>query len=95
MKKNIIDHFISRYNDASGIQISHGADSNTINYSYTYRNCDVGGYGGGEDGFSPKLTAKNTVFNYCYTWDNRDDSWDSFDKEGDVTNSIIITHSAF
>ena len=93
-KKNTIDHVISRYNDASGIQISHGADSNTINYSYAYRNCDVGGYGGGADGFSPKLTAKNTVFNYCYAWDNSDDGWDAFDKEGDVTNSIIITHSA-
>jgi hypothetical protein len=92
--KNTVDHVISRYNDASGIQLSHGADSNTINYSYCYRNCDVGGHGGGADGFSPKLTAKNTVFNYCYAWDNSDDGWDAFDKEGDITNSIIINHSA-
>ena len=92
--KNTVDHVISRYNDASGIQISHGADSNTINYSYCYRNCDVGGHGGGADGFSPKLTAKNTVFNYCYAWDNSDDGWDAFDKEGDVSNSLVINHSA-
>ena len=92
--KNTVDHVISRYNDASGIQISHGADSNTINYAYCYRNCDVAGHGGGADGFSPKLTAKNNVFNYCYAWDNSDDGWDAFDKEGDVTNNIVINHSA-
>ena len=92
--KNTVDHVISRYNDASGIQISHGADSNTMNYVYCYRNCDVAGHGGGADGFSPKLSAKNNVFNYCYAWDNSDDGWDAYDKEGDVTNSIIITHSA-
>jgi hypothetical protein len=92
--KNTIDHVISRYNDASGIQISHGADSNTINYSYVYRNCDVAGHGGGADGFSPKLTAKNTIFNYCYAWDNSDDGWDAFDKEGDITDIITIKHSA-
>ena len=92
--KNTVDHVISRYNDASGIQISHGADSNIINYAYCYRNCDVAGHGGGADGFSPKLTAKNNVFNFCYAWDNSDDGWDAFDKEGDVTNSIVINHSA-
>ena len=43
---NLIDHVISRYNDASGIQISHGGSSNTINHSYAYRNCDVAGHGG-------------------------------------------------
>ena len=92
--KNTVDHVISRYNDASGIQISHGADSNSINYSYCYRNCDVGGHGGGADGFSPKLNAKNTVFNYCYSWDNSDDGWDAFDKEGNITNNLVINHSA-
>jgi len=92
--KNVIDHVISRYNDASGIQISHGADSNTINYSYCYRNCDVGNHGGGADGFSPKLTATNTVFNYCYSWDNSDDGFDAFDKEGNITNNLVINHSA-
>ena len=92
--KNTIDHIISRYNDASGIQVSHGAESNTINYCWVYRNCDVKGFGGGADGFSPKLNAKDTIFNYCYAWDNSDDGWDAFDKEGDVTNSIIMTHSA-
>ena len=92
--KNLIDHVITRYSNASGIQISHGGESNTINYAYAYRNCDVGGYGGGADGFSPKLDAKKTVFNYCYAWDNSDDGWDAYDKEGDVTDYIEINHSA-
>jgi len=92
--KNLIDHVITRYCNASGIQISHGGESNTINHSYAYRNCDVGGFGGGADGFSPKLDAKKTVFNFCYAWDNSDDGWDAFDKEGDVTDYIEINHSA-
>ena len=92
--KNLIDHVITRYSNASGIQISHGGESNTINYAYAYRNCDVGGYGGGADGFSPKLDAKKSVFNYCYAWDNSDDGWDAYDKEGDVTDYIEINHSA-
>ena len=92
--KNLIDHVITRYSNASGIQISHGGESNTINYAYAYRNCDVPGYGGGADGFSPKLNAKKSVFNYCYAWDNSDDGWDAYDKEGDVTDYIEINHSA-
>ena len=89
-KKNTIDHVISRYNSNTGIQISKGAEYNTINYSYSYRNCDVKNYGGDADGFAPKLDAKYTVFNYCFAWDNSDDGWDSFDKEGD--NSIEVTY---
>lgn len=86
--KNTIDHVITRYNSDSGIQISEGADSNTINYSYSYRNCDLVNYGKNADGFAPKLDAKNTVFNYCFAWDNCDDGWDSFDKEGQNTNAV-------
>ena len=91
---NLIDHVISRYNNASGIQISHGGESNTINYSYSYRNCDLAKFGGSADGFSPKLNAKKTIFNYCYSWDNSDDGWDSFDKEGNVTDYVEINHCA-
>ena len=92
--KNTIDHVITRYNSDSGIQISEGADSNTINYSYSYRNCDLVNYGKNADGFAPKLDAKNTVFNYCFAWDNCDDGWDSFDKEGQSTNAVTYLHSA-
>ena len=92
--KNTIDHVIARYNANSGIQLSDGADSNTISYSYSYRNCDVKTYGANSDGFSPKLGASNTVFNYCYSWDNSDDGWDSFDKEGDNSTVATYLHSA-
>ena len=87
--KNTIDHVIARYNANSGIQLSDGADSNTINHSYSYRNCDIKTYGANADGFAPKLGATNTVFNYCYAWDNSDDGWDSFDKEGDIIVLLI------
>ena len=92
--KNIIDHVIARYNANSGIQLSDGADSNTISYCYSYRNCDVKTYGANADGFAPKLGATNTVFNYCFAWENSDDGWDSFDKEGDNSAVVTYLHSA-
>ena len=92
--KNTIDHVIARYNANSGIQLSDGADSNTINHSYSYRNCDVKTFGANADGFAPKLGATNTVFNYCFAWDNSDDGWDSFDKEGDNSAVVTYLHSA-
>ena len=39
--KNTLDHIITRYNNDSGIQLSDNADSNTLNYCYSYRNIDV------------------------------------------------------
>ena len=92
--KNTIDHVIARYNANSGIQISRGADSNVLNYCYSYRNCDVKTFGVNADGFAPKLGATNTIFNYCYAWDNSDDGWDSFDKEGDNSAVVTYLHSA-
>lgn len=75
--KNTLDHIITRYNNDSGIQLSDNADSNTLNYCYSYRNADVNTYGANADGFAPKLGASNNVFKYCFAWDNSDDGWDS------------------
>ena len=91
---NTIDHVIARYNNDSGIQLSDNADSNVVNHCYSYRNCDVKTYGANADGFAPKLGASNTVFNYCYAWDNSDDGWDSYDKEGDNTATVTYNHCA-
>ena len=91
---NTIDHVIARYNNDSGIQLSDNADSNVVNHCYSYRNCDVKTYGANADGFAPKLGASNTVFNYCYAWDNSDDGWDSYDKEGDNTATVTYKHCA-
>ena len=91
---NTIDHVIARYNNDSGIQLSNEANLNVVNYSYSYRNCDVKSFGANADGFAPKLGASNTVFNYCYAWDNSDDGWDSFDKEGDNSATVTYMHSA-
>ena len=46
------------------------------------------------DGFAPKLGPKNTIFNYCFSWDNSDDGFDSFDKNGDCTSIVTYLHSA-
>ena len=92
--KNTLDHIITRYNNDSGIQLSDNADSNTLNYCYSYRNIDVKTYGANADGFAPKLGATNTVFKYCFAWDNSDDGWDSYDKQGDYSASVQYLHSA-
>jgi len=92
--KNIIDHVITRYNNDTGIQLSSGAKSNRLNYCYSYRNVDVPTYGGNADGFAPKLGASDTIFNYCFAWDNSDDGWDSYDYEGDTSESVSYLHSA-
>ena len=92
--KNTLDHIITRYNGDSGIQLSDNAVSNTLNYCYSYRNIDVPTYGANADGFAPKLGASKTVFNYCFAWDNSDDGWDSYDKEGDNSATVSYLHSA-
>jgi hypothetical protein len=92
--KNTLDHIITRYNNDTGIQLSDHADANTLNYCYSYRNIDVKTYGANADGFAPKLGATNTVFNYCFAWDNSDDGWDSFDKQGDNSATVTYKHSA-
>ena len=91
---NVLEHIIARYNNDSGIQLSDNADSNTLSYCYSYRNCDVKTYGANADAFAPKLGATNTVFKYCFGWDNSDDGWDSYDKEGDYSAKVEYLHSA-
>ena len=92
--KNQLDHLITRYNNDSGIQLSDNADSNYLHHCYSYRNVDVATYGANADGFAPKLGATNTIFEYCYSWDNSDDGWDSYDKEGDNSASVTYKNSA-
>jgi hypothetical protein len=92
--KNTIEHVIARYNNDSGIQLSDNANGNTLRYCYSYRNCDVKTYGANADGFAPKLGATNTVFEYCFSWDNSDDGWDSYDKAGDKSATVTYKHSA-
>lgn len=78
---NTIENCITRYNNDAGIQITAGANHNTIRFVYSYRNCDVYSLGGNADGFAPKLNAATgNTFYGCYAWDNSDDGWDSYDK---------------
>ena len=89
-----LDHIITRYNGGSGIQLSDNADSITLNYCYSYRNIDIRMYGANADGFTQKFGASNTVFNYCFAWDNSVDGWGSYDREGDNSANITYLHSA-
>jgi len=92
--KNVLEHIITRYNNDSGVQLSDNAVSNTLSYCYSYRNVDVKTYGANADGFAPKLGASKNTFNYCFAWDNSDDGWDSYDKEGDESARVDYLHSA-
>ena len=64
---NILDHVISRYNFGSGFGVY--GDFNTLNYCYTYRNCDSNIHLVTSDGFNI-LGEINNIFNYCFAWDN-------------------------
>ena len=91
---NTLEHVIARYNGDTGIQLSNNASNNVLRYCYSYRNCDVATYGANADGFAPKLGAKGTTFEYCFSWDNSDDGWDSYDKSGDNTPLVEYSHCA-
>ncbi len=87
---NTVENCIVRYNNDSGIQITGGAHGNTLKGVYSYRNCDVYTLGGNADGFAIKLGSGGTAIDNsesnvcidCYAWENSDDGWDSFDKDG-------------
>ena len=81
----------SRYNNDTGIQLSNNAAENTLNYCYSYRNCYIPG---NADGFPPKLDVDKTIFIYYFAWENSDDGWDSYDKEGNISQDISYFHSA-
>jgi len=79
---NTVYNCITRYNNDAGLQIAGGGYSNTIKFVYSYRNCDVYTLGGNADGFAPKLGAgTGNTFYGCYSWENSDDGWDSYDKD--------------
>ena len=91
---NTIENCIVRYNNDAGVQITGGAYSNTMRFVYSYRNCDVYTLGGNADGFAPKLGAgKGNVFYGCYSWENSDDGWDSYDKDS-LTYNLTYTNCA-
>lgn len=84
---NNVVNCITRYNGDSGIQISKAtASNNTIRNCYSYRNFDKQTNGGNADGFACKLEAgTGNKFIDCYSWENSDDGWDSFNMNNDVT----------
>lgn len=96
---NEVKNCILRYNNDSGMQITGGAYNNAVENIYSYRNCDVYTLGSNADGFAVKLSAgpeevtsasefqnsKNTFVN-CYSWENSDDGWDSFDYPSSKQN---------
>ena len=85
---NLIDHVITRYNSGSGIYIA--GSSNTLNYCYSYRNCDKTlqkEYTKNTDGFT--FDKFNIIFNNCFAWDNL-----GYGLNAHIRSKISITHSA-
>lgn len=100
---NLVENCILRYNNDSGIQVTGGACATTLRNVYSYRNCDVYTRGSNADGFALKLSAgpetttdtsvmeaNKIICENCYSWENGDDGWDSFDypeNQQNFTNS--------
>ena len=63
----ILDHVISRYNRGSGFIIN--GNFNTLNYCYSYKNCDSITFSVNSDGFNI-VGDLNNIFTYCFAWDN-------------------------
>lgn len=85
---NTIDHVITRYNSGSGIYID--GSSNTLNYCYSYRNCDKtlqNEYQKDTDGFT--FDAYNINMNNCYSWDNL-----GYGYKMHILSKLSLTHSA-
>lgn len=82
---NTIDHVITRYNAGSGIYIN--GNSNTLNYCYSYRNCNKKLNEENSDGFF--FSKYNVNFNYCFAWDNLGNGFYNH-----VLTKISLAHSA-
>ena len=94
-KKTNLDHIITRYNNFPGISL-YNCEDTTLNHCYSYRNFGRNSYGELGAGFAIDLgTSINTVFNYCYAWDNSNDGWLSFHNgQVDKSENLTIFHSA-
>ena len=42
----------------------------------------------------PQNLVQLILYYYCFAWDNSDDGWDSYDKEGDNSATVEYQHSA-
>ena len=93
-KKNTIDHIITRYNNFPGISL-YKAESTTLSHCYSYRNFGRNSHGELGDGFAIDLgSSNNTIFSYCFAWDNSNDGWLSFNNaQIDKSESISFLHS--
>ena len=93
-KKNTIDHIITRYNNFPGISL-YKAEATTLSHCYSYRNFGRNSYGELGDGFAIDLgSSNNTIFSYCFAWDNSNDGWLSFNNaQIDKSESISFLHS--
>ena len=91
-KNHLFDHIITRYNQYAGIYINSNADSNTFNYCYSYRNCDIKGNGINGVGFFIN-GATNNIFKHCYSWDNSNNGF-SISNHELANSSLSYLHSA-
>lgn len=91
-KYNLFEYIITRYNQYSGIYLDNLADSNTFNYCYSYRNCDLKGKGINGNGFYSN-GALNNYFSHCYSWDNSNNGF-TFSSHELKYSSLYYLHCA-
>ncbi len=82
---NRIENVVARYNGGNGFAVSDEAHDNTFKNCYAYRNCDIITKGQNADGFWVAFYAGtgNRLID-CYSWENADDGFDSFNMFNDV-----------
>jgi hypothetical protein len=87
-ENNDVNHVISRYNQYSGFYLEA---PNKLRFCYSYRNCDIESNGKKGNGFY-SFNTKNTVYEYCFAWDNSNTGFKAIDSEESDT-TISYSHS--
>ena len=90
--KNSFVHIITRYNSDSGIEIYDEADSNIFEFCYSYRNCNIKKFGHFSNGFT-FYGGYNTIFNYCFAWDNIDSGFNAYENK-QLSSNVTFRHCA-
>jgi len=86
---NLIENCRFSENEDTGLQLGAGAHDNQIINCDSWYNADPPDYGDA-DGFAPKMdVGTNNYFYGCRAWQNCDDGWDGYLRNGNNASTIL------
>lgn len=86
---NLVENCNFSENEDTGLQLSGGAHDNQIINCDSWYNADPPDYGDA-DGFAPKMdVGTNNYFYGCRAWQNCDDGWDGYLRNGNNASTIL------